>query len=385
MVFALFAAGAGCDSKKSPADPTPVCSYTIAPASHAFGADGGAANVTVTTTAACTWTATSNAGWVAVTTGGSGTGPGTVAYAVTANASTEARSGTLTVAGQSHAVTQQGRSASPCTYAVSPDSARFGKDAATGTFTVTAAAGCAWVAASNAGWLAVNAGSPGSGTGAVSYAVSRNLEAAERTATITVADRTFTVRQDGDTGVCSYAVAPVDLAPCMASGSMTATITTTADCPWTATSNASWLGVSRTSGSGSRTITITYGDNYDAPREGIVMVRWPTPTAGQNIRVAQAGCVYGVTKDAFSFTSTGGSGTFDVLQQSVPNTCGGPLQDRCVWSAVSNVAWITITTSMPRTGDNPVAFTVAPNTGSAARTGRIAVRDKVITITQAAP
>jgi hypothetical protein len=52
-----------------------------------------------------------------------------------------------------------------------------------------------------------------------------------------------------------------------------------------------------------------------------------------------------------------------------------------MWSAVSDVPWITITGSMPRSGDNPVTFTVAPNTG-AARTGRITVRDKVVVITQ---
>jgi hypothetical protein len=71
-----------------------------------------------------------------------------------------------------------------------------------------------------------------------------------------------------------------------------------------------------------------------------------------------------------------------VVQQSIPIICGGALQDRCIWSAVSDVPWITITSSMPRTGDNPVAFTVAANPG-AARTGRITVRDKVVVITQA--
>jgi hypothetical protein len=39
---------------------------------------------------------------------------------------------------------------------------------------------------------------------------------------------------------------------------------------------------------GSATISISYTDNYDAPRDGIIMVRWPTLTAGHNIRIAQA-------------------------------------------------------------------------------------------------
>jgi hypothetical protein len=153
---------------------------------------------------------------------------------------------------------------------------------------------------------------------------------------------------------------------------------------WTVTPNASWLSIpSGSSGTGSGAITITFLENYDAPREGIVMVRWPTPTAGQNIRVAQAGCLYAVSRTAFSFTASAGSGTFDVIQQSEPNTCGGATQDRCVWTAVSDVSWITITSTMPRSGDNPVAFTVATNDGAASRVGRIAVRDKVVVITQA--
>lgn len=42
------------------------------------------------------------------------------------------------------------------------------------------------------------------------------------------------------------------------------------------------------------------------------------------------------------------------VQSNDPISCGGPLQDACVWSAVSSAPWITITTPMPRAGDNPV-------------------------------
>ena len=112
------------------------------------------------------------------------------------------------------------------------------------------------------------------------------------------------------------------------------------------------------------------------------MVRWPTPTAGQNLRVAQAGCRYALSQSAFSLTAAGGTGTFSVIQQSDPTECGGATQDRCVWTAQSQVPWITITSSMPRSGDNPVAFSVERN-NAAPRTGTIVVRDKVVTITQA--
>lgn len=375
---------ASCGGTDSPIEPTPVCSIAISPGSLAFASDGGTGNVTVAVGAGCGWSATASAGWIAVTAGATGTGAGAVAYSVAANSATEPRSGSLTIGGQSHAVTQQGRSPTICSYNISPSTAELSKDSGTGTLTVSAPDDCSWTATSNAAWLVVNSGDHGTGGGSVSYAVARNLDVADRSATISVADRAFTVRQAGDIGGCQYSVGPVDFRPCMPGGNVTATLTTQASCPWTATPDASWLTLpSGTSGSGSGVITITFPDNYDAPHQGIVMVRWPTPTAGQNIRVAQAGCLYAVSRSAFSFTFSGGQGTFDVIQQSEPNTCGGATQDRCVWTAQSDVPWITITGSMPRSGDNPVAFTVATNDGSASRVGTITVRDKVVVITQA--
>jgi hypothetical protein len=218
----------------------------------------------------------------------------------------------------------------------------------------------------------------------VSYSVARHNEIASRTATIALGDRRFTVRQSGDVGACQYSVAPVLFSPCMANGTLTATITTEASCPWTAAPGSSWLAVtSGAAGVGAATISVAYADNYDAPRQGVIMVRWPTVTAGQNLQVAQAGCRYAVSRTAIDVGAAGGTATFDVIQQSDPLTCGSATQDRCVWTARSEVPWITITSSMPRAGDNPVAFAVAPNSAPSSRTGTIVVRDKVVTVTQA--
>ena len=99
--------------------------------------------------------------------------------------------------------------------------------------------------------------------------------------------------------------------------------------------------------------------------------------------VTLPGCRYGVSRNAFQFTAAAADGTFDVLQQSDPLTCGGATQDRCVWTARADVDWIRIVTTMPRAGDDRVTFTVAANGAAAARTGHITVRDKVITVAQA--
>jgi hypothetical protein len=384
LLALAFATGQGCGGDgDSPTEPSPVCSYTIAPANRAFGSEGGTAQVSVTTAPGCSWTTAGAPNWISVTGGGTGSGPGAVAYSVAANAATTPRTATLTVGGQAHAVAQDGREPTVCTYTISPESAAYNKDAATGTFSVTAPASCGWSAVSSGSWLTVTGGAQGSGPGSVGYAVARNIDTAERSGSITVAGRVFTVRQSGDAGACTYAVAPVAFQPCMPAGTLNAIITTEASCPWTAASDSQWLAVaSSASGNGSAVISMRYSDNYDAPRSGIVMMRWPTPTAGQNIHVAQAGCVYAVSRSDISMVAAGGVATFDVIQQSVPNACGGATQDRCVWTAQSDVPWITITSSMPRSGDNPVSFAAAANDGTAPRVGRITVRDKVVVVTQ---
>jgi hypothetical protein len=378
----------GCETTPTkPTPPPPACTMTIAPSSQTFSSDGGAGSVTVTPSAAsCAWTAALNVSWVTILEGASGTGPGMVKYNVAANSSTDARAGTITIGGQVHAVGQQGQVPVECTYAIDPTTASFGSEGGSGSFTVTAAASCSWNATSGTAWLKVTAGGQGLGNGTVSYTVDRNSTPDGRSAAIAVANKTLTVTQSGEAApvVCEYSVAPVQFNPCMPAGTVATAITTQASCSWTVASNVSWLTLPNGgSGSGSGNISIAFSSNYDAPREGVVMVRWPTPTAGQNVRVSQAGCHYAVSKTSFSFAAAGGSGSFDVLQESDPNTCGGATQDACVWTATSDVAWITITTSMPRAGDNPVAFTVAPNATTASRSGHITVRDQVVTVTQA--
>jgi len=78
----------------------------------------------------------------------------------------------------------------------------------------------------------------------------------------------------------------------------------------------------------------------------------------------------------------GGAARFDVYQESDPNTCGGPLQNACVWTAQADVPWITVNTSMPQVGDNAVQLTIAGNTATAPRSGTVRVRDQVVRITQ---
>ena len=379
LIVAIVACDGGSPTTPTP---TPSCTFTLSTNALSFSASGGGGSVGVTAAAGCSWAATSDRAWMSIASGSSGNGSGTVAVTLTANAAEGERTGTLTVAGQAVAVRQDGAGA--CTYDIAPGSATFNKDAATGSFTVTAPGHCAWSATSSAAWVVVTVGQS-TGSGTVAYSVERNRDVAQRTATIAVGGRTFTVTQAGDAGICQYSVSPVVFEPCMSIPfDLTATVTTDQGCTWTAAAGASWISVvGGQSGTGSGTVRFRVADNWDAPRQSVVMVRWLTATAGQNLQVRQAGCRYAVSVTTIAVSAAGGSQRFDVVQSSDPISCGGPLQNACVWSAASSVSWITITSAMPRVGDNPVSFTVAANATGAARSGTIRVRDRVVTVTQA--
>lgn len=383
LVLAILATALmACDS---PATPTPICTLTVTPASQAFPADGGSATVeVVASVSTCAWSATSDAAWAVVTSGAAGTGSGTVAYRVDPNATTMVRTTTLRVGVHQHAISQQGQAPASCSWALAPAGATLGDAGGAGSFTVMAPDDCPWTATSSATWTLVTAGASGTGPGQVSYAVAENNGPIGRTATISVADQRFTIAQLAEAPQCTFSVAPVLFTPCMVGGVLRSTVTAPASCQWTVAAAVPWITItSGASGEGTGQVVFDVPPNYDAPRAGIVMVRWDTPTAGQNISVQQAGCIYGVSQTAFGFAAGGGAGAFDVLQQSLPITCGGALQNQCIWSAVSDVPWIVITTGMPRQGDNPVAFSVAPNTTGVSRSGTISVRGITIQVTQA--
>jgi hypothetical protein len=382
-VIGLLAVLVGCD-KSNPSSPTAVCTYGITPQDQSFSNSGGSAAFDVATAAGCAWSITGMQEWITLQSPASGSGPATVRYTVLENSAETAREATLMIASLPFRIRQEGRA--PCTFAISPEAQPFNANGGSGQVTVSAGAACVWTAAANDTWLKIASGASGRGNGMVHFDVAANTLPTPRTGTLTIAGHTFTVTESGKnaTEECTYSVTPVSFAPCMAGGNLIATLATQNACTWTASSDVGWLKVSAASGSGQKTITIGYTDNYDAPREGVVKLRWPTATAGQNVQVSQAGCSYGISKTAMSFTATGGTGTFDVVQQSHPIECGGALQDRCVWTATSKASWVTITSSMPRTGDNPVAFSVAANAGPA-RTTTIVVRDQTVTISQAGP
>jgi hypothetical protein len=81
------------------------CTVGVSPTSQSIAASGGTGSSSVTSPTGCGWTATSDASWVTITSGATGTGTGTVSYLVAANSGLR-RTGTLTVGGQTATIVQ---------------------------------------------------------------------------------------------------------------------------------------------------------------------------------------------------------------------------------------------------------------------------------------
>ncbi|MFN7988942.1 MAG: hypothetical protein U0529_15825 [Thermoanaerobaculia bacterium] len=76
------------------------------PFSQSFGAAGGRGALEVSPFGGCSWSAVSESTWIAITSGWSGSGPGTVTYSVAPNLDSSPRSGTLRVGTTSFRVDQ---------------------------------------------------------------------------------------------------------------------------------------------------------------------------------------------------------------------------------------------------------------------------------------
>ena len=84
-----------------------TCSFGISPTSATFNRGGNKGSVSITaSSSSCAWTAQSNASWITITSGASGTGKGTVKYSVSKNSTGKNRSGTMTIAGHTLTVVQ---------------------------------------------------------------------------------------------------------------------------------------------------------------------------------------------------------------------------------------------------------------------------------------
>jgi len=254
------------------------CTYGLSSTTTNIISGGGTASTNVTTLTGCTWTAVSNnTSWLTISSGAGGNGSGTVNMSVTANTSSQPRTGSATIAGQAYTVTQD---QAGCSFSISPTSQSVVAAGANGSSTVTTTSNCSWVATSNFAWITVTSGGSGTGNGTANFTVAPNSTALQRTGTLTVAGRTFTVTQAANT--CSYTLTPTTRTMPAAGGSATFTVGTASGCVWAATTNQTWISVSG-SGTASGSVSFTVQPNAGtSSRVGAIAIGTQVFTVVQN-------------------------------------------------------------------------------------------------------
>jgi peptidyl-Asp metalloendopeptidase len=166
---------------------------------------------------------------------------------------------------------------------------------------------------------------------------------------------------------CTFAVSPTSLSYGPGGGSMTLSVSTTSGCAWTASSPVSWVSLSRTSGTGSRSVSVTVPENSGGQRSATLTV------AGRAVSLSQAAltCSYSVSPTALTFAS--GGNTTSVSVSTSPG---------CTWTASSGAGWITLGSS-GGSGSGSVAATAAANAGTS-RSTSLTIAGRTVSVSQAA-
>jgi hypothetical protein len=140
-----FGGGGGTTPTPTPTTtPTPSCTYSLSSSGVSGVAAGGTGSVNVSAPSGCAWSAASNAAWITVTSGSNGNGNGTVNYSVQPNTGA-ARTGSITIAGQTFTVQQAGAVVNTYTLVASPNVVAPGGQL-TVNFTASTGAATDWVA-----------------------------------------------------------------------------------------------------------------------------------------------------------------------------------------------------------------------------------------------
>jgi sugar lactone lactonase YvrE len=178
---------------------------------------------------------------------------------------------------------------SSCTYVVAPTSLQVPAAGGNLTLSIQTTASCPWALSGLPSWITVASATSGTISATVSLAVAANPGQA-RSATIAVASVSVQVTQQGGYLPCTYALSPSDQTFPVAGGTgsvtVTATVTATNGCSWTASSDVSWVTFTgSTSGTGNGTVTYQVAANTGGARSGNLSV------AGLPFVVQQSGTV----------------------------------------------------------------------------------------------
>jgi hypothetical protein len=312
-VVACLAAGCGGNSVTTTEAPTPVkCATNLSGLPASVPATGTKVQATVSAARECSWSATTDATWLALSPD-AGQGGAQVTVAVAANNAPTARSGAIVVNGARVTLNQE---PAPCRFDLNRSSAQIDPEGGRVQVSVTAMAGCTWKVSSPASWVSSSVAT-GTGNRTVELTVEPNAGAA-RSTTVEIAGHRFRVDQSGaatpgappppapgpdpsptpgptpgpapspdppptPAPSCTYAVSDDRQQLNHDADTGRFEVDTQAGCSWTASTTDSWIRITQSSGTGSGNVRFSVESNNGPARVGAIAV------GGLTVRLDQEG------------------------------------------------------------------------------------------------
>lgn len=184
-----------------------ACSYDLTPAARSHGYGAATAAVAVATSSGCAWTVVNNNSWIDILSGSSGSGNGTVTYALSGNPNPGTRTGVIRIGGKDFTITQTGVT---CTYSISPPEHNKCPSYTTGSVQISTQSPCPWTIANPNDWIIITSATSGTGSSKVFFTVLANASTMSRTGVVMMAGLPFTIRQTSAGGITCPADKQVD-------------------------------------------------------------------------------------------------------------------------------------------------------------------------------
>ena len=350
-----------------------ACSYSVAPGGRNHGNSAATNSFVVNAGTGCAWSVVNTNGWVTLLSGASGSGTGTVTYAVSAQVDSVARGGFLVVSGQTFNVTQDGV---PCNYAVSPISRNHGAAGAgpgnpPNPIQVTAATNCVWTATTTNTWITFPGSFSGVSTGAVPYYVAANTTPLARTSVVSIATRTTTISQTKAS--CIYELSPTNRLHGFAGSTGLVSVLTLGDpvCTWFVNNTNPWITIT-VNGTGTNAGSFGYNvapNPNNAARTGSFNVWDQFFTVFQNATPCSNAVI----------TPTSSAPDAEAQTNTVNVVPVGGCPD---WVVVNTNSWIGVS-PLSGAGNGPVTWSVALNSSATGRTGVVRIAEQNFTVRQA--
>jgi hypothetical protein len=357
------------------------CSVGVNPTSADVAPLGATDTVAVTTAAGCQYNTLVGPTWVTVTTGGSGTGPGTLVYTVAPNAATTERSGALTIGGTTFTIHQL-----PAACSVTVDTSQLGSPYNSGMAQSAGVVGiatngnnCPWSGSSGASWARLSQYSGTTGA-SVRITLDANNTILPRSTDLIIAGQTINITQNGTQ--CTYGLQSPDGSVPPGGGLATVGVVAPSVCTWNATVDSpAWLHVLGQGGAG--TSNVLFAADANPPgfpqRSGSILVAG-TVLMGEPPVSTTVTRVYTVTQSAAPCSPTLSSPSATVPSGASDQSVGFTSPNICTPATLSYADWI----SDVQVSGSTVLYSVAPNPVALSRIGAIQIGDKTFNVTQQA-